>query len=77
MKEFTKEELAKNNGKNGMPIYVAHKGKVYDVTNSSLWESGEHQGMHGGGGDLTKDIADAPHEDDVLERFPVVGTLKA
>jgi len=77
MREFTKEELAKNNGKNGMPVYVAHKGKVYDVTSSSLWEGGEHQGMHGSGGDLTRDVDDAPHESEVLERFPVVGTLKA
>jgi predicted heme/steroid binding protein len=59
-----------------MPMYVAHKGKVYDLSNSSLWEGGEHQGMHVAGGDLTKEIVDAPHEDDVLERFPVVGTVK-
>lgn len=76
MKEFTKEELAKYNGKGGMPMYVAHKGKVFDVSKSSLWEGGEHQGMHVAGGDLTKDIADAPHESDVLDRFPVVGTVK-
>jgi len=75
MKEFTTAELAKYNGKGGMPMYVAHKGKVYDLSNSSLWEGGEHQGMHVAGGDLTKDITDAPHEDDVLERFPVVGTV--
>ncbi len=76
MKEFTKEELAKFNGKNGTPIYVAYNGKVYDLSSSSLWEEGEHQGMHIGGEDMTKEIADAPHENDVLERFPLVGTLK-
>jgi predicted heme/steroid binding protein len=75
MQTFTKEELAKYNGKDGKPIYIAHKGKVYDVTNSSLWESGEHQGLHVAGEDMTKDISDAPHEEDVLERFPVVGTM--
>jgi predicted heme/steroid binding protein len=75
MQTFTKEELAKYNGKNGKPIYVAYKGKVYDVTTSSLWDSGEHQGLHISGVDMTKDIFDAPHEVDVLERFPVVGTL--
>ena len=75
MQTFTKEELAKYNGKNGKPIYVAHKGKVYDVTNSSLWDSGEHQGLHIAGVDMTKDIFDAPHDADVLERFPLVGTL--
>lgn len=76
MKEFTKEELAKCNGKNGSPIYLAHKGKVYDVSNSSLWEGGEHQGMHVAGGDLSGEIGDAPHETEVLDRFPVVGTVK-
>jgi len=70
------EELAKANGKNGAPIYIAHNGKVYDVSKSSLWEGGEHQGMHIAGGDLTKDISDAPHESEVLERYPVVGTVK-
>lgn len=77
MKEFTKEELAKFNGKDGAPMYVAHQGKVYDVSKSSLWEGGEHQGMHVAGADMTKDIADAPHETEVLERFPLVGTLKS
>ncbi|MEM0448686.1 MAG: cytochrome b5 domain-containing protein [Methanomassiliicoccales archaeon] len=77
MREFTKEELKKYNGKNGTPAYVAYKGKVYDVSASALWEGGEHQGLHVPGGDLTKDIADAPHEADVLERFPVVGILKS
>lgn len=77
MKEFTREELARFNGRNGAPIYVAHMGKVYDVSGSGMWDGGEHQGMHVAGGDLTQDIADAPHEGDVLERFPVVGTLRS
>jgi predicted heme/steroid binding protein len=76
MQTFTKEELAKYNGKNGKTIYVAHNGKVYDVSKSPLWEEGEHQGMHTSGGDMTKDILDAPHEKDVLDRFPIVGELK-
>ena len=75
MQAFTKEELAKFDGKNGKPIYIAYKGKVYDVSKSPLWESGEHQGLHFAGGDMTKDLPDAPHEEDVIERFPQVGTL--
>ncbi|ABE52360.1 cytochrome b5 domain-containing protein [Methanococcoides burtonii] len=77
MEEFTTEELAKYNGKDGEKCYFAYKGKVYDVTESMLWEDGDHQGMHEGGIDLTADHEDAPHDDDVLEDFPVVGTLKA
>ncbi len=76
MQTFTKEELSKYNGKDGKTIYIAHKGKVYDVSKSSLWDSGEHQGLHTAGADMTKDILDAPHEEDVLERFPVVGMLE-
>ena len=33
-KQFTIEELKQYNGKNGMPILVALKGKVYDVTSA-------------------------------------------
>ena len=76
MEEFTTEELAKYNDKDGEKCYFAYKGNVYDVTESMLWEDGDHQGMHEGGIDLTDEQEDAPHDDDVLEDFPVVGTLK-
>jgi len=75
LKKFTLDELAKYNGKEGRPIYVAYKGKVYDLTSSELWEEGDHQGLHEAGKDLTKDMEDAPHDPDELERFPIVGEL--
>ena len=76
MKEFSKEELAKNNGKNGFPAFTTYKGKVYDVTKSSRWEDGEHENMHDAGKDLTDDLEfRSPHGAGVLERFPVIGTL--
>jgi len=34
MRTFNKNELAKYNGKNGTPAYIAYKGKVYDVSRS-------------------------------------------
>ena len=76
MKVFTQDELKEFNGKNGKPAYIAVKGKVYDVTKSILWEDGEHQFEHYAGKDLTNEIGDAPHDEDVLERFPIVGILK-
>jgi predicted heme/steroid binding protein/uncharacterized membrane protein len=76
MQEFDREELEKYDGKDGRPIYIAHKGKVYDVTNSKLWKNGLHMNRHQAGMDLTADIQGAPHESDVLERYPQVGTLK-
>ncbi len=75
MKTFTKKELAEFNGKNGKPAYVAVDGKVYDVTKSEQWEDGEHQFMHNAGTDQTSAIGDAPHESDVLDKYPVVGSL--
>lgn len=75
LKKFTLDELAKYNGKDGNPIYVAYKGKVYDLSESELWEEGDHQGLHEAGKDLTKDMENAPHDPDELERFPIVGEL--
>lgn len=77
MKEFDVAELADFNGENGKPIYIAHAGKVYDVSDSKLWRNGLHMKRHHAGGDLTADIQAAPHEVDVLERYPQVGVLKA
>jgi len=76
MQEFDIAELEKFDGNNGRPVYVAHKGKVYDVSNSKLWENGLHMKRHHAGNDLTVDIQGAPHEPDVLERYPQIGTLK-
>ena len=76
MQEFDIAELEKFDGNNGRPVYVAYKGKVYDVSNSKLWKNGLHMKRHHAGHDLTADIQGAPHEPDVLERYPQVGTLK-
>jgi len=75
MKEFDADELARFNGENGSPIYVAYDGKVYDVSKSKLWRNGQHMKRHSAGGDLTADIQAAPHEGDVLERYPQVGII--
>ncbi len=76
MKEFTEKELAEFNGENGKPIYIAHEGRVYDVTASKMWQGGLHMRRHQAGQDLTTDIQAAPHDPDVLERYPQVGILK-
>jgi len=75
MKSFSKEELARYNGKNGAPAYIAYKGKVYDASNSFQWKNGRHQVVHNAGEDLTDALEQAPHGADMLERLPTVGTL--
>ena len=76
MKEFSKEELARYDGKNGRPAYAAFKGKVYDLSDSFLWNDGSHQVLHNAGVDLTDVMEQAPHGGDVLEKFPLIGTLR-
>lgn len=76
MKEFSRKELAKYNGKDGQPVYIAHDGKVYDVSESKLWKTGAHMMRHESGADLTEDIGAAPHDTEVLGKFPQVGILK-
>jgi predicted heme/steroid binding protein/uncharacterized membrane protein len=76
-KEFTKEELAEYNGEEGKPVFIAHQGRVIDVSNSRLWKGGLHMRRHHAGTDLTTDIQAAPHNLEVLERYPQVGILKA
>jgi predicted heme/steroid binding protein/uncharacterized membrane protein len=76
MKEFDLELLSQFNGKGGQPFYIAHKGRVFDVSASKLWNTGLHMKRHPAGHDLTADIEAAPHGPEVLDRYPQVGTLK-
>jgi len=75
MKNFSRSELARYNGKNGASAYIAYKGKVYDASNSYQWRNGRHQVIHNAGEDLTGGLEHAPHGVELLERFPVIGTL--
>lgn len=76
MQEFDLEFLAQFNGKEGQPAYVAYKGKVYDVSLSRMWKTGQHMKRHAAGRDLTQDILAAPHGTEKLDIYPQVGILK-
>lgn len=73
--ELTLEELAKYNGKNGMPAYVAVDGKIYDVTNHPQWTTGEHGGNLAGT-EITEMLKAAPHGVTKLEELKQVGELE-
>jgi predicted heme/steroid binding protein len=68
------DDLAKFNGKNGNPAYIAFKGKVYDVTGSSQWMDGDHLG-HEAGQDLTMALDIAPHGEEVMQKIKLIGVL--
>ncbi len=74
-KSFSKDELEKFDGKEGRLLYVVFKGKIYDLSNSHLWIQGTHMGVHTRNEDLAETIKSAPHDEQMLNRFPVVGNL--
>lgn len=71
---FAKEELAKFNGKNGNPAYVAINGTVYDVTNNAAWGAATHFGLSAGN-DLTAQFNSCHAEQPILQKLPVVGKM--
>jgi predicted heme/steroid binding protein/uncharacterized membrane protein len=75
-REFTLAEIAANSGADGAPTYIAFRGQVYDVSASALWAGGDHMGQHHAGHDLTGEFPDAPHGEEVFERYPQVGVLR-
>ncbi|MDT8420452.1 MAG: cytochrome b5 domain-containing protein [Desulfuromonadales bacterium] len=73
---MTAEELARFNGKDGQPAYVAVNNVLYDVSASAMWQNGNHLDQHQAGCDLTEELKSAPHVRKVIERFPTVGRLE-
>lgn len=74
-RKFTAEELQQYDGKEGRPAYIAYKGNVYDVTEDLMWVGGDHQGEHVAGKDITEEMQQAPHGEEMLERVKFIGTL--
>jgi predicted heme/steroid binding protein len=72
---FTLGELARFDGREGSPVYVAYDSLVYDLSESFTWRRGRHHAEHLAGTDLTEALAGAPHGASLLGRFPVVGRL--
>jgi len=60
--------LRRNNGEMGRPKYIAYKGVVYDVSDCPKWRTDMHENLHWPGQDLTDELPDAPHEEEVFHR---------
>jgi predicted heme/steroid binding protein len=75
LRKFTLDELAQGDGREGRPALVGYEGRVYDCTGSKLWRNGKHVNAHLAGQDLSAHMEAAPHMDDVMARYPVVGVL--
>jgi len=71
-------ELRRNDGERGSRKYVAHNGIVYDVTDCPKWRQELHENLHFPGQDLTSELPDAPHAEDVFARpcVKIVGKLQ-
>jgi 2-oxoglutarate ferredoxin oxidoreductase subunit beta len=75
LKSFTLEELQRYDGTEGKPIYLGYKGRVYDLSASPLFQGTQRMRCHIAGKDLTREIEMAPHGEDLVFKFPLVGRL--
>jgi predicted heme/steroid binding protein len=73
----TQAELRRNSGDMGARKFVAYQGLVYDVTDCPRWRREMHERMHFPGQDLTGELGDAPHKEEVFSRpcVQIVGRL--
>lgn len=74
LKVYTRAQLALRNGQDRPEIWCAYQGRIYDVGASRLWRNGKHY-EHWAGQDLTPELEDAPHNENVFDKFEVVGIL--
>mgnify|MGYP001324060221 CR=1 FL=1 len=66
------EELKRNTGERGTRKLIAYKGIVYDVTDCPKWRLDMHEWLHFPGQDLTSELPEAPHGEDVFRHDCVV-----
>lgn len=74
LKGYTRSQLALRNGQDKPEIWCAYQGMIYDVSASRLWRNGQHY-EHWAGQDLTEELAEAPHTEEVFNKFTVIGKL--
>jgi predicted heme/steroid binding protein len=67
-RRISERELRRCNGDRGAPKYVAYRGVVYDVSDCPKWRGGLHEQLHFPGQDLTSELPEAPHGEEVFSR---------
>jgi len=75
----TEKELKRSTGERGTRKFIAYQGIVYDVTDCPKWRTDLHEQLHFPGQDLTSELTDAPHAEDVFSRpcVKVIGKLQS
>ena len=71
---YSREQLALRNGTDKKEVWICYQGYIYDVSNSRLWKSGNHY-EHWAGQDLTEELSEAPHTENVFDKFQAIGKL--
>ena len=74
----TEAELHRNTGERGTRKWIAYDGIVYDVTDCPKWRLEMHESLHFPGQDLSSELTDAPHAEDVFSRpcVKIIGKLQ-
>ena len=75
-RRYSRAQLAHHDGSDpNLPVLIAYKDKVYDVTASYPWAKGSHWGDHRAGQDLTGCLKESVHGEEMLLRVSCVGVL--
>ena len=69
---ITERQLRAQTGERGTRRWVACAGVVYDVTDCPKWRTGMHEFLHFPGQDLTSELPDAPHQDEVFKHDCII-----
>jgi predicted heme/steroid binding protein len=75
----TQVELKRSTGERGTRKFIAYHGIVYDVTDCPKWRTDLHEQLHFPGQDLTGELPEAPHKEEVFSRpcVKIIGKLES
>lgn len=73
------QELKRGTGERGTRKLIAFNGIVYDVTDCTKWRLDLHENLHFPGQDLTHELPEAPHQEEVFKHdcVKIIGRLES